>query len=275
MKILLVFLFLGVIASTGGAEIEASATPYQTALATLNGTGVPQDEARAFQLFQDLAKSENAKALGMLGYLYSVGRGVGQDDTKAKHYLQSAADKGDLTAQVNLARFLIDARGGTAEPERAVALLRSATEAGSEPARLMLARVYFLGEAGQALDYSEAFKVALPAAEAGNPAAQNLVGLIVSSGQIPDQPRSTAAAWFQKSAEQEDSRAAANLGMHLLENAKDSTSRIAALKWLFASHLQKDVTATYYLEDRWKDFSDTEKDEAKQQAEELLKRIKR
>ena len=63
-------------------------------------------------------------------------------------------------------------------------------------------------------DYATALKVLIPAAKAGNPEAQNLLGDAYDDGNGVAADTATALDWWEKAAAQEFSKALHNLGYH-------------------------------------------------------------
>mgnify|MGYP006270827543 CR=1 FL=1 len=84
-------------------------------------------------------------------------------------------------------------------------------------------------------DYRTALKVWLPAAQEGEPKAQNYVGQIYEKGLGQQPDYSTAAAWYRKAAEQGHSPACINLG-YLYERGLGVDQDITkALNWYRAA----------------------------------------
>ena len=64
--------------------------------------GMPQDWAKANELYLKAGELGCALAYFNLGVCYEKGRGVGIDEKKAKHYYEHAAMNGDIDARHNL-----------------------------------------------------------------------------------------------------------------------------------------------------------------------------
>ena len=64
--------------------------------------GLPQDSAKAVELWQKAGKLGNAMAYNNIGSAYYNGDGVESDEEKAKHYLELAAMEGCVLARHNL-----------------------------------------------------------------------------------------------------------------------------------------------------------------------------
>lgn len=59
--------------------------------------------------------------------------------------------------------------------------------------------------------FDKAFALLKPLADAGNPLAQNQVGLMYAKGQGAKRDDAAAVQWFRKSAQQDNDKAKANL----------------------------------------------------------------
>jgi TPR repeat protein len=64
--------------------------------------GLPQDRAKALELWHRAAKLGNATSYYSIGAAYYEGNGVERDETKAKHYMELAAMGGVVAARYNL-----------------------------------------------------------------------------------------------------------------------------------------------------------------------------
>ena len=65
-------------------------------------SGLPQDYAKALELWQEAGELGYANAYCCIGYAYERGRGVDVDRKKAKHYFELSAIGGDEVARHNL-----------------------------------------------------------------------------------------------------------------------------------------------------------------------------
>ena len=71
-----------------------------------NGShGLPQDHAKALELWHRAGKLGCAEAYFNIGGAYHFGRGVERDENKAAHYYELAAIGGDVKARHNLGCF--------------------------------------------------------------------------------------------------------------------------------------------------------------------------
>lgn len=80
----------------------------------MNGTGVPQDDNKAFAFVSKAAQAGMMEAQGTLGYLYSAGRGTPKDTYQGVVWTVKAAEQGGLTSLFNIAR---DYSEGTGLPQ--------------------------------------------------------------------------------------------------------------------------------------------------------------
>ena len=78
---------------------ESPATQAEWAARYENGEGVPQDYARAMQLYCVAARRGHATAQYQLGWMYANGRGVARDDARAVAWFRLAAAQGDALAR--------------------------------------------------------------------------------------------------------------------------------------------------------------------------------
>jgi len=83
----------GVNSSLNDEEVLARARKYYT------GVGLPQDYAKAHELFLPLARGGNPVAARFVGLMALTGKGAKRDPAIAKEWLSVAAQKGDKTAQ--------------------------------------------------------------------------------------------------------------------------------------------------------------------------------
>src|SRR5262245_36831176 len=72
-----------------------------------NGQSVPQDYAKARELFEMAADKGDFAAMNSLALLYRNGQGVPQDYAKARELFEMAAAKGNANARVQLEQLPI------------------------------------------------------------------------------------------------------------------------------------------------------------------------
>ena len=86
-----------------------------------NGRGVPEDPARALDLYRQAAELSHKGALERLGHLYREGKGVPQDPATARGYFEKAASVGDARSAFYLAAMQLRGEGGPVDVEGALA----------------------------------------------------------------------------------------------------------------------------------------------------------
>ena len=72
--------------------------------------GMPQDSAKALELYHRAGELGCAKSYNNIGYAYNHGRGVERDEKKAHHYYELAAIGGEPVARYNLG--ILEKRAG-------------------------------------------------------------------------------------------------------------------------------------------------------------------
>ncbi|MFX7849473.1 sel1 repeat family protein, partial [Acinetobacter baumannii] len=80
------------------------------------------------------AQTGDAKAMTMLGELYSNAMGIRRDYAKAVEWYKRASDAGDREAMFALAMLRIAGRGGPVDKGEAVKLMASAAKLGEPKA---------------------------------------------------------------------------------------------------------------------------------------------
>jgi len=105
-----------------------------------DGSGVAQDDAAAFKLFEGASKLEHPDALAFLGFMYANGRGVeASQETASQKYLE-AAQRGQGWAQWQIGERLIAGTGIAADRAAGLEWLKKAADAGVQEAKDALAR---------------------------------------------------------------------------------------------------------------------------------------
>ncbi|MCA0872595.1 caspase family protein [Seohaeicola saemankumensis] len=113
---------------------DAGSPEAQFELAKLyeRGTGVPQDEARALELYRAAADQDFADAINDLGFLHYQGAlGLPSDPKKALALFERAADLRHPQAQFNFAALIDDGLIASKGPEDAAQYLYAALRSGS------------------------------------------------------------------------------------------------------------------------------------------------
>ena len=103
--------------------------------------GMPQDWAKANELWLKAGELGCAEAYSKLGYSYDVGNGVEIDKKKAKCYLELAAMKGDVDARHNLGCM----EGDAGNEHRAFKHFMLAARSGSTPSLDLVKQGFMAG----------------------------------------------------------------------------------------------------------------------------------
>ena len=177
-----------------------------------NGWGVPQDFAKAAELYQKAAEAGNTNATYYLGLLYANGQGVPQDYAKAAELYQKAADAGYPDAMNNLGVLYWGGRGVPQDYAKAAALYQKAADAGNPSAMFNLGTLYANG-LGVPQDYAKAAELFQKGADAGHTNATYYLGVLYRNGQGVPQDYAKAAALLQKAADAGNTNATYHLGV--------------------------------------------------------------
>lgn len=232
---------------TQRAEAGDAPAQFELGRAYYRGNGVAKDAEKAALWIRRAAEAGYRDAIEGLGFLYTTGNGVAQDEEEAVKWFRLAAEAGSARAKLNVGLLLRQGKTIPLSNEESLRFMQEAAEGGSLEARSYLAQLYFLGDRLQRPDYAKAKPHAAKAAEAGDPAAQNIMGLLTRDGVGPaakGKDPSAAESWFLKAAEQNEVKAQANLA-HLMGVASPaSTNRVEALKWLLLAKDKNEPTAT-------------------------------
>jgi hypothetical protein len=192
----------------------------------------------------------DAEALAALGYCYANGKGVSKDDAEARKFFEQAADKGSIVGKANLGLFLIQGRGGDKDISRGILLLESSAEAGSSESYVFLGEVYYFGLQNHGTpDYSKAYDHLIHPAEAGHPAAQNMIGVMFKDGLTGKIDLDAARVWLEKAALNGNGKACFNLSELWNPNSENRWARIESIRWLIVGDKMGEIAATYLFED--------------------------
>lgn len=136
----------------------------------------------AFRLYSDLAKEGNVIAQSKLGSLYYMGAGVPEDNHKALEFFQQAGEGGNLGAMASAGMMLLYGQGGVPK-NTALALqwYKKAAEKGLVRAQVSLAQLYYDGKL-VTQDYSLAAQWFERAARQGDQSAQSQLANMYESG---------------------------------------------------------------------------------------------
>jgi hypothetical protein len=124
-----------------GAEFRDADALLNLGLRYAKGDGVPQDSARAVELFRKAAALGNASAINNLGWMYANGDGVRQNYSQALDMFRVAAEKGSPTAHAHLGNAYEMGLGVPKNYEEALAWYRKAAILGNEWSKQKIASI--------------------------------------------------------------------------------------------------------------------------------------
>lgn len=179
------------------------------------GKGVPEDKARAFELYKRSAESElvtGKNAMYFLGYMLFAGEGVDKNDEEAFYWTKKAVDLGNTDAFYNLAYFYREGVGTAPDPYKAIVLYEKAANFGNINALVDLGEMFRFGE-GVAQDFSKAADYFQQAADRGNTDGLNQLGLMYDNGEGVRQDSVKAFQFFLQAAEAGNANAMSNLSL--------------------------------------------------------------
>jgi hypothetical protein len=215
--------------TSSAAPSAAPGTTLEDGVAAYN----KQDYAAAFRIWQPLAEQGNAYAQTDLGVLYENGLGVPQNNAEAIKWYRKAAAQGNVNAQSNL-NALTAAQNAKASPPASTSVPAPAAavpptppsppspppeaaaaeppaEAAPSPSMGPVGTVDEGVAAYNNQDYTNAFAILLPLAEAGNAVAQRYLGILYEAGAGVAKDKAEATNWYRKAADQGDAEAQKNL----------------------------------------------------------------
>ena len=120
------------------------------------GRGLPQDSAKAVELWHHAGELGCAAAYNNIGHAYYYnGWGVERDEKKAKHYWELAAMGGDILARQSLG--ILEKRSGNTD--RSLKHFMLAVEFGSKDSLEQIKQFFMNGYASTEDDYEKALRV--------------------------------------------------------------------------------------------------------------------
>jgi TPR repeat protein len=239
--------------STDWKGVEAKAADgdamaqFELGRAYFRGEGVPKDEEKAVEWMEKSANQGNSDAITSMGFFYSQGIGVEKSEAQAVEWFRKGAKAGSATCKLNLGLLLRQGKTIQTSGDESLRLMHEAADSGLTEAQSYLGQLYFMGDRLLQPDYTKAKPYALQAARAGDPAAQNIMGILTRDGvgvTAEGKDLKAAEEWFRQAAEQNEVKAQANLA-HLMGAASSaSTNRVEALKWLLLAKDKNEPTAS-------------------------------
>ena len=118
------------------------------------GAGMPQDYAKALELWHRAAQLGYTKTYYNIGNAYWYGRGVEKNEKKAVHYWELAAIRGDVDARLNLGAF----ENNAGNYDRAIKHFMIAAGGGRNDSLKMIQQMYMTALATKD-DYAKALRV--------------------------------------------------------------------------------------------------------------------
>jgi TPR repeat protein len=186
----------------GDAEAKAANAPntsagqYELGERYYYGRGVQQDYAKAMEWYRKAADQGDRAAQIMLGSLYENALGVSKDDNEARSWYRKAADQGSPLAEDALERL-------RASDSAAILIPSPAPSASMTPQeQYEKGDAYYWGRAGVNQDYQNAFYWYQKAADAGDAAAQIMLGSLYENGLGVSKDYGRARSWYEKAADQ-------------------------------------------------------------------------
>jgi|GEM_PF-1229637 len=175
--------------------------------------GLPRDDIKAVEWYQNSAQQGFAKAETNLGDMYLYGRGgLPRDAVKAVSWYLKAADQGFPDAQYRLGYMYEKGIGADRDIQHAVQLYRSAASAGYPDAENLLGILLATGSDGVPQDDAEAVVWYRKAADHGLAKAQKNLGDMYFFGRGVDKDYQKALDWYTKAADQRFADAQFRLG---------------------------------------------------------------
>jgi TPR repeat protein len=149
-------------------------------------SGRPQTRQRALEQLEQGAAAGDGHALNALGVL----RETGNRRSESRQLYQQAAAQGNTTARQNIARLQRYFAQTSEKPS--LQALQQRAQSGDATGQYLLARRLHQGD-GVAINYTQAFKLYQQAAQAGNPAAREMLQLL--QARLVAAPAQEAALW--------------------------------------------------------------------------------
>lgn len=185
---------------------------YNEGVQYLRGTGVPQDYAKAHQLFEETAKLGYVPAMYNLGTLYAIGKGGPKDYDKAKELFEKVINKGDNNGYFGLGMLYFTGWGVPQDYAKAKEYFEIAADHGNTSAQQYLGSMYAEGKGGKQ-DFIKAKEYFEKSADKGNAESQFWLAVMYAKGNGVTQNFSKAKELLEKSAAQNFAMAQFGLGL--------------------------------------------------------------
>ena len=212
-----------------------------------DGDGVPEDQAKAVELWRKAAESGHAESLFYLGSCYFDGvGGVPENKEEAVKLWLKSAQKGYAMAQYNLGNSYIHGDGVPEDKEEAVKWWLKAAQQGCEMAEYNLGNSYFNGE-GVPEDKKAAIEWWFKSAQKGYPLAQYNLGICYSNGKGVPVDKEEAVKWWLKAAQKGLAAAQFNLASCYFKGEGVPKDEAEAIKWTHRAAESGDAKAQVVL----------------------------
>ncbi|RGB25544.1 kinase-like domain-containing protein [Rhizophagus diaphanus] len=172
-------------------------------LANMYREDTHKNYAKAFKLFEKLAGEGYPSGISMLGYCYSLGIGTDVNKQKAFELFQKAANLGNVIAQYNLLVLYENGEGVDKDLNKAFEFSKMLAERGDAMGINKLGYFYENG-IGTDVNMQMAFESYQKAANLGSSYAQYNLALMYENGMGIQKDMNQAISWYKKSAEQGD-----------------------------------------------------------------------
>lgn len=226
-----------------------------------DGLGVQQDFEEALKWYQKSADQGNADAQNSLGGMYLAGNGVDENASEALKWYQKSANQGNANAQNSLGNLYHEGQGTKQNYAEALKWYLQSANQGNADAQNSLGNMYYSQEAvaedpagagllnkmknifgkkkkdPAQLNYAEAAKWYLKAAEQGNADAQQRLGDMYEEGQGVEQNDEEAWKWHQKASEQGKG--------NLFQDEMKLSSAVNAMSMSISDVLMKQTMASF------------------------------
>lgn len=191
----------------------------------LMGIGIPVDEPKAFGLYAQLAQAGNAKAMNVLGQLYSKGKGVVLNENLAIQWYLQAAQNGIVEAWYNIG-LLYKESLQIQNFAMAYQFFDTAAKQGNDQSIYALAYLHYKG-LGCNQDYSVAASLFKKGAVVGRANSMYFYGLCWRNGYGVSTNQDSAAFWLQKAANKGYKMAISELANTQQENSNQQARTIS------------------------------------------------
>ncbi|GBB87039.1 hypothetical protein RclHR1_01350014 [Rhizophagus clarus] len=175
------------------------------------GIGTEINKAKAFELYNIVAKKEVNDAQNNLGHLYMKGEVPEKDSKKAVYWLQKAVKNGNILAYDNLAICYELGIGTEKDKTKAFVLYEKSAEKGYVNAKFHLGYCHING-IGTEINKEKGYELYNEAAEKGNINKINIHENYYKNIKEIEKDLNEANYWYQKSAECNDGLALYKLG---------------------------------------------------------------